>query len=317
MRNCHADLRLYDQRWIALPASAMAGLRQRRNITRALIKRRLRAADLYQPIGFYGQGSVAMGTIVRDPGDGYDIDDGIYFARRALTGPNGGAWSAREVRDMVLEAAYSERFWAPPRMLKNCVRVYYAQGYHIDIPVYRVTPRPLAPPLIELASASWRPSDPRAVTRWFLRANARSPGEGRNRQLVRIVRYIKAWVRARASWQGLILGGFGITRLAVDCYSRSVGRDDVALYETLRGIQARLHGSLLIPHPVLADELICPPPRNAKARYLRDRLDETLARLAPLPRTRSREEALALWDGFFWTDFFQGRPGGGPDIRLI
>lgn len=317
MRNCHADLRSYDRRWIALSAASMTGLRERRDRIRALIKRRLKSAGHYQPIGFFGQGSVAMGTIVRDPEDGYDIDDGIYFARRALTGPNGGEMSAWAARQHVLDATYAEWFWDPPCPLKNCVRVYYLQGYHIDLPVYRVTPRPLAPPLIELASSIWRPSDPRAVTRWFLRANARSAGFGRNRQLVRLVRYVKAWIRARPAWNGRILGGFGVTRLVVDCYCRSVGRDDQALFDTLRAIQARLHLSLLIAHPVLPGELICPPPYDAKVRYLREQLDAALERLAPVRITRSREEALCHWDRFFRTDFFEGRPSHAPDIRLI
>ncbi len=292
----------------------MDELRARRDRIRMLIKRRLRAAGCYQPIGFHGQGSVAMGTIVRDPEDGYDIDDGIYFTRRAFVGPNGGEMSAYAARQMVLDAAYAEWFWYPPELLKNCIRVYYSRGYHIDFPVYRVTPRLLAAPLIELASSIWRPSDPRAVTRWFLRANARSPGFGRNRQLVRIVRYVKAWIRARPAWQDRILGGFGITRLVVDCYCRRGGRDDQALYDTMRAMQARLHASLLIEHPILRGELICPPPKDARVRYFRDHLDVALERLEFVQNTRSRGEALHGWDRFFRTDFFERRQF---KIRLI
>ncbi len=308
MRDCDADLRAYDRAAVALSAAALRDLRIRRNRIRILIKRRLLGFGFPQPIGFYGQGSVAMGTIVRDPEEGYDIDDGIYFRRRAFTGPNGGEMSAYAARQLVLEAAYAEWFWDPPEPLKNCIRVYYAQGFHIDVPVYRVTPRGLLPPLIELASSNWKPSDPRAVTRWFRIANRRSPGVAANRQLVRIVRYVKAWVRARPAWHGRILGGFGITKLVVDCYRPDVGRDDRALYETLRAIQMRLHTDPLIVHPVLPGEWICPPPENAKVRYLRDQLDGNLARLAPVSGTLSRDATLAYWDQFFRTDFFEGRP---------
>lgn len=308
MRDCDADLRAYDRAAVALSAAALRDLRIRRNRTRLLIKRRLAASGFPQPIGFYGQGSVAMGTIVRDPEEGYDIDDGVYFRPRAFTGPNGGEMSGYAARQLILEAAYAERFWDPPEMLKNCVRVYYAQGFHIDTPVYRVTPRALASPLIELASSSWKLSDPRAVTRWFRLANRRSPGVSANRQLVRIVRYMKAWVRARSAWHGRILGGFGITALAVACYQRAAGRDDRALYETLRAIQALLHAGALIPHPVLQGEWICPPPNDAKVRYLRDQLDGALARLAPVSGILSWDATLAHWNQFFRTDFFEGRP---------
>lgn len=293
MRDCDADLKAYDRKAIALSIPATRELRLRRDRVRGQIKRRLASFGYRQPIGFHSQGSIAMGTIVRDAESGYDIDDGVYFARQALVGPYGGEMSAYAARQLMLEAAYAEYYWDPPEMLKNCIRVYYAKGFHIDIPVYRVTRRGLASSITELASSDWKRSDPRAVTRWFRAANARSASIFNGGQLARIVRYTKAWARARPAWHGRILGGFGITKLVADCYRPSLGRGDRALYETLRAIQARLHIEPRVAHPVLQDEWIGAAYDHAKVRYYRSQLDAALARLAPLPLTRRADDVLA------------------------
>src|SRR4051812_22559991 len=89
--NCHVDLLALHAKKIALPASKYDELRTKRNKVRIIIKRRLREMGYLQPIGFRSQGSVAMRTVTSGGWYGsFDIDDGIYFHRRALIGPQGG-----------------------------------------------------------------------------------------------------------------------------------------------------------------------------------------------------------------------------------
>lgn len=308
-QNCSGDLKAYHQVGIALPASSLADLRAKRNHVRTLIKRRLPLLDYPRPIGFYGQGSVAMGTVIRAPEAAYDIDDGLYFARRSLMGTRGADMSALAARTMVWEAAYDERYADPPELRPNCVRVYYARGFHIDIPVYRLSRPGIFSSLeIELASSDWKRTDPRAVTRWFKAANGRSPGRGSNRQLARVVRYVKAWVKARPAWKGRILGGFGITKVVVDAYRPFPGRDDWALFETLRAIRLRILAGTNLEHPVLKGEFICAVPRDARLRFLGDRVEEALQSFELLLDVRTpRSDALACWDTFFRSDFFWRR----------
>jgi hypothetical protein len=112
-----------------------------------------------------------MHTMVQDPDTDYDIDDGVYFRKEKLVGANGGEMSALAVRQMVCQALQDDRFNTPPKVLKNCVRVYYNEGFHVDVPAYRriETKDPWTGKVTctyELASSDWKGSDPREVTRW-------------------------------------------------------------------------------------------------------------------------------------------------------
>lgn len=307
--NCHADLLAFHARKIALPPSDYDALRAKRDKVRVIIKRRLREMGYLQPIGFRSQGSVAMRTVTRGGHYGsFDIDDGIYFHRRALTGPLGAEVSPLAARQRILDAAYREHFDDPPVFLKNCVRIFYARGFHIDIPVYRVTTSPFGFQTIELASSSWKPADPAGVTAWFRQANARSPGVFGGRQLARLVRYLKTWICSRSAWQGYMPSGFALTALAVECYRPFPERDDRALLHLLGALFERLQVQTAISHPVIRGEFIVRPDKDATARSLLWALEQGLPRLAPIIEGCPRERALALWDGFFNDDFLRRRP---------
>jgi len=307
--NCHGDLLALHARKIALRPSDYDELRTKRDKVRAIIKRRLREMGYLQPIGFRSQGSVAMRTVTRGGWYGsFDIDDGIYFHRRALTGPQGGEVPPLAARQRIWEAAYREHFNDPPEYRKNCVRVFYARGFHIDIPVYRVSTSPFGCKTIELASSSWKPADPAGVTAWFQRANARSPGVFDGHQLARMVRYLKTWTRSRSAWQGYMPSGFAITALAVECYKPFPERDDRALLHLLTAIFERLLCQTAIAHPVIHGEFIVRPEKDATARCLLGGLEQALPRLRPLAEGCPREQALALWDSFFNEDFLRRRP---------
>jgi hypothetical protein len=301
-------LRAFHARKVALPTSRYDELRAKRDKVRLIIKRRLREMGYRQPLRFRGQGSVTMRTVTRGGWYGtFDIDDGIYFSRQALTGPLGGEMSPLEARKMVWEAAYSEYFTDPPEYLKNCVRVFYANGYHVDIPVYRVTTNGLGTETVELASSRWKPANPVAVTDWFRQANARSPGAFGERQLVRMVRLLKVWARSRSVWQYSMPSGFAITALVVECYKAFSDRDDRALLHLISAICQRLQIKTEIMHPVIPGEYIVRPDRDSAVRYLRERMEEALARIAPVIAGCPRTQALGCWNVFFNEDFFSER----------
>ena len=39
---------------------------------------------------------------------------------------------------MVCDALRDDKFSKQPEILGNCVRVYYSEGYHVDVPSFRV-----------------------------------------------------------------------------------------------------------------------------------------------------------------------------------
>src|SRR5690606_2119102 len=89
----------------------------------------------------------------------------------------------------------------------NCVRQPYPEGYHIDIPVYRITDvEDTSGDTIdqyELASGdNWVFSDARAVTRWFNNlVGELNAGESDGSQMRRVTKLTKRFARSRNSWK--------------------------------------------------------------------------------------------------------------------
>ncbi|MCY3822190.1 MAG: hypothetical protein OXH52_23010 [Gammaproteobacteria bacterium] len=312
MCNCSDDILAYHDEQVTLPQAKRTNMRDRRDANRDRLKTGLKNNKQPKPREFVKQGSYAMKTMVQHPDNDYDIDDGVYFNKEELVGDRGAEMSALKVRQMVRDALDDGSFKRAPEVRSNCVRVYYAAGYHVDLPAYRrVTVNDWGHETYrhELASSEWKRSDARDVTDWFDRENQRqSPDTINGRQLRRIVRQIKKYARSRQSWTAQILSGFGITALVVECYRANLNREDVALYDTMAGIRNRLKANLTVKHPVTPGDTITKGDDDARARFLRERLTEAMAALDPLfDPNCSRKKALGCWDKVFSTTFFSDR----------
>jgi hypothetical protein len=313
MYDCAKDVLAYHDQKVSLPQAERTEMRDRRDANRTRLLKGLKTAGAPAPLEFVSQGSYAMLTMVQHPAKDYDIDDGAYFAKEDLVGPRGGDMSAREARCMVRDALDDGSFTTPPEVRQNCVRVFYEKGYHVDIPVYRrvTTEDWVGRKTVhyELASTDWTRSDARQVTSWFDAENTRqSPDTSNGGQMRRIVRLMKAHARSRSTWKGKILSGFGITKLVTERYAVNAGREDRALYDTMRAVRDRLNYDLVVQHPCTPNSTITQGSQDAKAQFLRDRLTEALNDLAPLFEADcTRERALKCWDKVFNTDFFSSR----------
>lgn len=196
---------------------------------------------------FNGQGSFETETIiepipitVREGGQEvtklkYDIDDGVYFL--PIDEPRE---RVQTYHDWIVEAVDGHTK-TPPIDKNTCVRVIFADGHHIDIPIYYDTNNP------ELAhrSKGWIPSDPLEFKRWFDKKV-----EGRP-QLVRIVRYLKAWAdyRDHSNPGQPMPCGFILTILACDGRYVANQRDDIAFKETLILIREHLQRTFTCYRP--------------------------------------------------------------------
>lgn len=312
MFDCSKDILAFHDKEVTLPQAERNMMRERRDANRARLVKGLATKQKSSPREFASQGSYAMKTMVQYPNKDYDIDDGVYFDKEALVGERGGEISALHARQMVRDALDDGSFKTPPEALKNCVRVHYQAGFHVDVPVYRcVTAKDFwrNETYYELASSDWKRSDARDVTRWFENENAnQSPDTVNGRQLRRIVRQIKKFANSRESWRSQVLGGFGITKLVVECFLKDETREDRALYNTMKQIRDRLKLYLVIIHPVMSGETITKGNDDANVRFLRDRLTEAINMLDPLFITGcTRSEALKCWDKVFATTFFTDR----------
>jgi hypothetical protein len=199
---------------------------------------------------FSKQGSFALDTIVEPipvevEENGvkktllyYDMDDGIYFI-----GDTEDRKSVQTYHTWIVNAI--EGHTQSGLIDKNtCVRVEFADGHHIDMPIYfkEVGKTP------ELAhrAKGWIESDPKAFQNWF-------EGMVKDRsQLRRIVRYLKAWSNYRETVRTdkPMISGFILTILAANNYYAN-DRDDIALKETLILIKARLDNSFICYRPTV------------------------------------------------------------------
>lgn len=314
MRDCSKQISKFHREEVALTGDERSGMHKRRNANRDRVKNGLAKAGKPKPIGMHSQGSYSMWTMIQDDDCDYDIDDGIYFDAHVLKGPQGGEMTPLQVRQMICDAVQDQRFNRAPETKTNCVRVFYNEGYHVDLPTYRRVAKHSAwtskvEYTYELASSSWKASDPRAVTDWFKETNEDVSPDYANTegQFRRIVRLLKAFARSRASWKGKTATGFMITKLAADCFVASDGRDDIALRETMKAIKARLGYNQVVGHPKLPINIT--KEGDARPEHFRARLSENLPHLDCLDKSDcSHAEAMAAWDKVFARSWFCDQP---------
>jgi hypothetical protein len=313
MFDCAKDVLAHHNAEVSLPQTERSEMKQRRDANRDRLKRGLERNNKPAIRESVSQGSYAMKTMVQHPDKDYDIDDGAYFWKEDLVGPRGAEMSALETRQMVRDALDDGSFKSPPEVRTNCVRVLYNAGYHVDVPAYRrVTEKDALGKDVEhfeLASTAWKRSDARDVTKWFeIENNSQSGDTDNGRQLRRVTRHIKKFAKSRASWQGSILSGFGITKLVTEKFLGNVNREDEALYYTMKAIRDRLNWNLMVQHPVTPGDTITSGTDDPKAKFLREKLSDAISWLEPLFESDcTREKALKCWDKVFATDFFINR----------
>lgn len=309
MHDCAKDVLAYHNDEVTLPQVERTAMRDRRNANRERLKKRLKDDERPVPDQFIKQGSYAMLTMVQDPENDYDIDDGVYLTQESLKDDDGTDMAPKTAREMVRDALKDDRFNKQPEVRDACVRIYYNEGYHVDMPVYRIRDTDSE---YELASGdSWVVSRAADVEEWFNNENQRlSPDEDNGRQFRRIVRDLKKFARSRMNWKDEIASGFIITKLASERYMKNKDREDTALRDTMKSIYDRLCLSLEVSHPVTPGTKLTKGPDDERTAFLRDQLKEALDDLAVLDKADcTRKKALAAWDKVFNTSFFSDRLG--------
>lgn len=312
--DCGEDMEKFHDDKINLSTEERTEMRERRNTGRRRLEIGLDEEEHPQPKITCTQGSYAMHTMVQDPNCDYDIDDGIYFAEDDLVDELGLPLTPQEAKERVCAAlSRDKRFASPAEVFPKCVRQVYNEGYHIDMPVYRIRKEDDGQggkrEIFELAGdGSWDASDARATTRWFRKeVSARNEtNEEEGEQMRRITRLTKGQARSREDWKGETTSGIVITKLVVDHFVPSAGRDDEALLNTWKAIEAQLKKSTVVAHPVNASNLA--EEGNPKVAFFRGKLSEALEELAILEKGCTRSEARKAWDAVFDRGYFQKLP---------
>lgn len=317
--DCSSEISKYHHEKVTLRDTDRTEMRERRNNGRTRLKRGLGENGHAHPRMIHSQGSYQMRTMVQDEDCDYDIDDGVYFLPTDLKTTNGVSLTPLQARQRVCDALSRDlRFASPAEVHNNCVRQEYQTGYHIDMPVYRIQIQDEGTDneqeVYELASGdTWQGSDARAVTNWFRDAVSQLNGEDNSddgSQMRRIVRLTKAFARSRKDWKDQTTSGITLTRLVVNEFKPSKGRDDQALFETWEAINSQLTASTQVAHPVNVTDLA--KEGDAKVTFFRDCLSDALDTLAVLENDDcTRNEAREAWDSVFNTTYI----GRLPDPR--
>ncbi len=305
MIDCSKEISKYHSEKVRLGKTQQDEMRGHRQANQNRIKNGLKKDDKPTPKRHVKQGSYAMCTMVQHPDKDYDIDDGAVFGREGLKGPQGGDMTPRAARDMVRDAVDDGSFTQKPETLKNCVRVYYKEKHHVDIPVYREYEDDNGDTILELASSEWRKSDPTEITKWFNDAVIdKSPDENNGRQMRRVVCLLKKFARSRKGWK--LPSGLILSVLVDENYWANDGRDDEAFFDTMQAIYNRLLSSgYQVWNPVDNDEELTNGADDSKVYELEDRLIWALNKLRPVKNeTCTKNEALKAWKEVFKDEFF-------------
>ena len=302
MFNCDNDLRSFQKENVTLNSVQRSEMRERRDANRRRLNGGLKKNDDIAPSFHQSQGSYAMHTMVQNDENDYDIDDGVVFLKDDLVGSQGSDKTALNARKMVYSALDDNSFHKSPEILKNCVRVFYQRGYHVDIPVYRQ----LDDGTLELASSEWKGSSPSEITEWYKNAVLeQSPDTINGRQLRRVTRLMKAYKDSRNSWKSKTASGFIVSVLVVECYVPD-NRDDVSFYKTICAIYNRLNENLEVVNPVRY-ETLTKGADNSRTKFLREKIGEAKKHLKILfdidcTRLKALEAWKKLYPCRFWDD---------------
>lgn len=229
-------------------------LREKRDIILRLIRKRLQEAD--RP-GFdellQGSYSTPIRMGVKPIADlEYDIDIGLRFAF------DDSEYTAEEVRAWIFEAI--DGHTDSVEEMGPCIRVGYADGYHVDLVCYANWVDAAEVEQFRLAhrDTGWRPADPPALLTHV--KNARKPYEGtedsktKTDQLRRVVRYLKRWYdvaipkESDAKPTGLSFLLLAIERLA-PTYAWDGTADDRSALRSVASFSANLWGRIVAAKP--------------------------------------------------------------------
>ncbi|MBZ5753035.1 nucleotide-binding domain-containing protein [Metabacillus rhizolycopersici] len=243
----------------------------------------------YQIVETVVQGSVAMSTVTQNESNDYDIDVAIVFDKgNVLDG-------TIAVKNMVANALKKKckQFNVEPEAKTNCVRIVYAEGYHVDFAIYRRFTNENGEYQYEHCGSQWRTRDPRAITKWFIDEN-----KSKNYKLRVVARLLKMFCKSRNDW--VMPGGLVQSVLVNECF-QSDERIDKMFYETLKSVRDRLILNKEVNNPADQEQsLKLIKKDDVRLERLESRLTTYLNKLDVLSEEDcTLRQAIEAWKDFF------------------
>lgn len=289
--------------YVVLPQSEQNSLYDKKNLNLQRLKNGLKEYNdeyktSYSVAEDCVQGSVAMSTVVQNEDSDYDIDVAVVFNKSVL-----GDKGAQATRNMVANALRrkTKQFNAEPEVKTSCVRVKYADGYHIDFAIYRRSYDYINKEWIyEHSGSEWSSRELRGLTDWFKTQNDNSDGK-----LRKVIRLSKMFCKSRSSWKNMP-SGLLQTVLCDEKLQKSYDRIDELFYYTMKEIVNRIENSTSVVAPVDNGRDLTPR-QSDKQKMInwKNRLKSKLADLDVLfSEDCTQTDAIQAWYGFFNHEFW-------------
>lgn len=255
--------------------------------------------DEIQP-KFYSQGSFAVGTILNPIVDddglaAYDLDDGVYFIGESENDKHEIQW----YHDKIC-AAVDGHTDQKPNDKNACVRVNYADGHHIDLPIYFKVDGDEHPQLAH-KKKPWTKQDAQEFNKWFEEQCSNK------RYLREIVRFLKAWRDWMKYDKSVDLPcGFILTILAANHYTENdASRWDVIMKDTLVSIHDELskEGHFKCKRPVSPNEDLLEHYSETKKHTFLSRLKSFKEDAVRAVESKNQKEGCEKWQKYFGDRF--------------
>lgn len=312
MYNAHNEMFAFYDQHVRLDRATQGRLTTYRDTNIERLEEGLTDLGYATPIRTCGQGSHAMHTMVQHEENDYDIDTAVIFARADIPA------SPLKARQRVLEGIKQAEvnFKREPEARTNAVTIWYADGHHIDLAVYRCSEDDFGNAVIEHAGVEWTRRNPTEITDWFISEVAKqspsstSGATANDGQMRRVVQLLKMFAKMHPSWN--LPGGLLISVLVAECYQPSASRDDLALYNTMSSIRLRLQQNTEVINPVDSSYFLTDKQEhvNELVRF-GERLGQALEWLQPLCNYDCDEvTAYKAWeqvyDNIYWNLLVEG-----------
>ena len=237
---------------------------------------------------FFIQGSYKTKTIVENINSSCDVDLGVFFPVK----PNVQVENLQKHIKNALDGHTTKGI----EIKTHCVRLNYVSNFHIDLPIY-YTDNYSNRTYFGKRGNQWEHSEPKGFINWFREATYYKP------QLVRIIRYLKAWADKVKTESGKKLpSGLALTLWTIEYYESSK-RDDVAFFKTCTGILKYLDdnykSSWSAQMPVEPFDNVLDRLTNYQKSFFYEQFKEMVSVSADAVSSSNRHQAIKFWKQVF------------------
>lgn len=289
--NCDDLFKRFNQT-ITIHPDKVANLRRAHNTIRSKVSSYFKKYTNLPTPDFYIQGSYKMGTIIENRNTLCDIDLGVFFPQH----PN---MNVETIQNHIKKALIGHTSRGVT-IKTNCVRLNYVRDFHIDLPIYYVDGYS-GKTYFGSRGYEWEHSEPKAFIEWFKQVTHNKP------QLIRIIRYLKAWADHTKTKTGKKFpSGLAVTLWAIQCYEKA-NRDDIAFFNTSSAIMEYLHNkktwNAIMPVPPKDDVMHRLTSSQKEAFY--DEIGDMVSIAADAVSAPNQLKATTKWRKIFGNRFYK------------